>query len=72
MTDLLTTKLLELQQQVYECCVSEEEDCHLFGFEAYPRISFTKIGDFYEINYFGEGADYEPNINDPAAFMNLI
>jgi len=71
MSDSFISKLLELQKHIYDCCV-EEDSCHLFGFEAYPRISFTKIGNLYEINYFGEGANYTPNINvnDEEAFMN--
>ncbi len=47
-------KLLELQNKIYAYHNSSEFEYNL---DYSPRISFSKIGDFFEIIFYGEGYD---------------
>ncbi|WP_179340013.1 hypothetical protein [Winogradskyella ludwigii] len=50
----MTEKLIELQNRIYNYHNSAEYN---YVLEYSPRISFSKIGEFYEIIYYGEGYD---------------
>lgn len=50
----MTEKLIELQSEIYNYHNSSEYEYNL---EYSPKISFSKIGEFYEILFYGEGYD---------------
>ncbi|ANH61438.1 hypothetical protein [Dokdonia donghaensis] len=56
----MTEKLIELQNKIYNYHNSSEFQYNL-GFS--PRISFSKIGEFYEIIFYGEGYDDDFSIH---------
>ena len=50
----MTEKLIELQNRIYNYHNSSE---FKYNLNFSPRISFSKIGEFYEIIFYGEGYD---------------
>ncbi|MDR1461208.1 MAG: hypothetical protein LBI78_06135 [Campylobacteraceae bacterium] len=60
------SKLLKLQEEIYK---NEKER---YGYQLYysPRVSFSKIGDFYEITYSGDG--YDDGNRSNFAFLAFI
>lgn len=55
----MINKLIDLQNKVYEYYNSLE---YGFNLEYSSRISFSKIGEGYEINFYGEGYDDDPRL----------
>ncbi|MEC4113434.1 hypothetical protein [Myroides pelagicus] len=49
----MVEKLLALQERIYTYYNRE----YPFSLSYSPRISFAKLGEFYELNYFGDGYD---------------
>lgn len=62
-------KLIELQARIYNYHNSSENK---YALEYSPRVGFSKIGDFYEIIFYGEGYDDDAKIHsselEPAQF----
>lgn len=56
----MTDKLIELQNRIYEYHNSSEFQYNL---DFSPRISFSKIGEFYEVIFYGEGYDDDFSIH---------
>lgn len=53
-------KLIDLQNRIYNYHNSSEYE---YVLEHSPRISFSKMGEFYEIVYYGEGYDDDSSIH---------
>ncbi len=56
----MENKLIELQDKIYKYHNSEEYGYHL---EYSPRISFSRIGDLFEIIFYGDGFDDDCNVH---------
>ena len=50
-------ELLKLQEKIFAYHSPEEDVTDL------PRVHFAKIGDFFEITFYGEGGDEDPDIH---------
>lgn len=55
----MTEELLTLQQDIFEYHNTAE---YSYNLEYSPRIHFSKIGEYYEILFYGEGYDDTPSI----------
>jgi hypothetical protein len=57
----MTEKLLKLQEKIYNYYAKIDKE-HEREFDPLycPRVYFCKMGEFYEIAYYGQGWDEEP------------
>lgn len=55
----MINELIALQESIYNYYQEEESEGSL---QYLPRVSFSKIGELYEINYYGEGYDDDDTI----------
>jgi hypothetical protein len=62
----MTTALLALHDKIYAYYNTEEFPYNL---EYLPRVSFSKIGDLYEIMFYGESHDDKPSL--PSADFDI-
>jgi hypothetical protein len=64
--------LLKLQEEIYKY---EYEEHGGYDIWSSPRVSFSKMGELYEIVYFGDGYDFDPlatPINSDFPFAALL